>query len=70
MTELQEENILHYGVPDVTPIPMDIVNERVGLLEAHLAKLMESHFMHHDNNAINKAIKDIHFWKKLSGEQL
>lgn len=70
LTELEESNLKHYGTTKVTPIPKDIVLERITLLESYLETLIEKHFMEHDNASIYRVVEDIKFWKRLGALEL
>lgn len=58
------EEVYGEGVK-ITPIPKKICDERIMLLNNRLEKLMSSGYMSGDSAKINKAIKDLNFWKRF-----
>jgi hypothetical protein len=50
---------------DVEPIPEEIANQRIKLLQEHLEVLVETEYTDRDNIRVNDVIKAIKYWKKL-----
>jgi hypothetical protein len=50
---------------DVRPIPEEIANQRIKLLQEHLEVLVETAYTDRDNIRVNDVIKAIKYWQKL-----
>ena len=57
-------NLYLYGTKDVDPIPDSVIDSRLELLRAELKKMVNVHFMAHDNQRMNDVGKAIEFWEK------
>lgn len=56
-----------YGVDvDAPEVPQEIIDERLGLLKTHLAKLLDYSFHTRDGNRCNDVLKAIGFWENIN----
>ena len=53
-----------YGTENVTPIPKELVDERIMLLNRKLGELMLCHWTNRDDHEIKVCQQDISFWKR------
>ena len=59
-----------YSTEDVPRVPEEICDERLKLLETHMRKLLDVHFMEQDNQKMNSILKAQKFWMALKlGEE-
>ena len=59
-----------YDTENVPQVPVEICDKRIEILKEHMAKLLNVHYMHQDNNTINEVEKAIKFWTKFkNGEE-
>ncbi len=55
-------NLEVFGTNEVTPIPPELIEERLMLLKRKMAELTLVHYMNQDIQAINQCRKDMDFW--------
>jgi hypothetical protein len=66
MNHSTKTNFWLYGEgADVKPIPEEIANQRIKLLQEHLEVLVETAYTDRDNIRVNDVIKAIKYWQKL-----
>jgi hypothetical protein len=58
-----------YGTDDVPPIPKEIADERMVLLQANLEREVDKPFSEHNPSLQLEIMKAIRFWKKLSRQE-
>ena len=59
-----------YGIGvKVTPIPIEVCEERIEMLSDRLKRLLKPHYMKQDEYAINQTYKDINFWKEFKAKE-
>jgi len=58
-------NLEVFGTDEVTPIPKEIIEERLMLLKRKMGELLLPHYMNQDTASINQCTKDIEYWKDM-----
>ncbi len=62
-------NLEVYGTVNITPIPKEICNERISILERKLEELMLCHWTNQDTKEIKQTGIDLEFWKRMRDEE-
>ena len=55
-----------YGTDDVPTIPQDVIDARIALLRANLAKVLAEHYLTRDANRANSILKAIKHWENIN----
>lgn len=62
---MKHSNTYLYGQEEVPKIPLEVIDERLRLLNANLKKELNVHYTIRDAHKCNAIYKAIEFWRKM-----
>lgn len=51
---------------ELTPIPQELIDQRLGILKEHQSRLLNVHYLERDDKSIKEVDNALSFWKKIN----